>query len=85
MTVARDNRSTNRRSVACGSYRDDGVEHTLVATREDGEPWKLLDIATHATAVIESFYPDEELGAVQTVAELYIADMTAPADEDAIA
>lgn len=85
MTVARDNRSTNRRSVACGTYRDDGIEHTLVAIREDGEPFKLLDIATCATAVVESFYPDEELEAVHAVAELYIDDMTAPADEDASA
>ena len=83
MTVARDNRSTTRRSVACGSYRDHGVEHALVAIREDGEPWKLLDIATHATAVIESFYPDEELEAVHAVADLYIDDMSAPAEDDA--
>lgn len=74
MTVARDNRSTTRRSVACGSYRDDGVEHTVVAIREDGEPWKLLDIATDATSVVESFYPDEELEAVHAVAEMYLAE-----------
>lgn len=83
MTVARDNRSTNRRSVACGSYRDDDVEHTLVAIREDGEPWKLLDIATHATAVIESFYPDEALGAVQAIADLYLVDMAGDPTSDA--
>lgn len=74
MTVARDNRSTTRRSVACGAYRDDGVEHTVVAIREDGEPWKLLDIATHATSVVESFYPDEELEAVHAVAEMYLTE-----------
>lgn len=74
MTVARDNRSTTRRSVACGSYLDGGGEHALVAIRENGEPWKLLDIACDATSVIESFYPDEELEAVHAVAEMYIAD-----------
>jgi hypothetical protein len=69
--------------VACGSYREDGVEHALVAIRENDGPWKLLDITADATAVVESFYPDEELEAVHAVADLYIHDMTALAEDDA--
>lgn len=60
--------------VFCGTYARDGVEHTLVATREDEVRWRLLDVDRDTTTVIESFYPDEEFDAVEAVAVLYLAD-----------
>lgn len=57
----------------------------LVASRDPDGRWQLLDTTGDATSVIETFYLDEELDAMQAVAELYLDDMTAPAEHDTIA
>ncbi|MGI8730435.1 MAG: hypothetical protein ACR2LK_10680 [Solirubrobacteraceae bacterium] len=75
MTSLKHERASDASSrVFCGTYAQDGVEHTLVATREDDARWRLLDVDRDKTIVIESFYPDEGLEAVQAVAALYLAD-----------
>ena len=75
MTSIKHERASGASSrVFCGTYARDGVEHTLVATREDDARWRLLDVDRDTTTVIESFYPDEELDAVEAVAALYLAE-----------
>ena len=75
MTSIKHERASDASSrVLCGTYALDGVEHTLVATRVDDARWRLLDVDRDTTTVIESFYPDEELDAVEAVAALYLAD-----------
>ena len=75
MTSIKHERASDASSrVFCGTYARDGVEHTLVAAREDDARWRLLDVDRDTTTVIESFYPDEEFDAVQAVATLYLAD-----------
>lgn len=75
MTSIKHERASDASSrVFCGTYARDGVEHRLVATREDDAPWRLLDVDRDTTIVIESFYPDEELDAVEAVAALYLAE-----------
>ena len=75
MTTTEHNRTSGSgRRVFCGSYVHGGVEHILVAMREDNALWRLLDVDRDTTIVIESFYPDEEFDAVQAVAALYLAD-----------
>ena len=73
-SIKHDRASDVSSRVVCGTYARDGVEHTLVATREDDAGWRLLDVDRDTTTVIESFYPDEGLEAVQAVAALYLAD-----------
>ena len=75
MTATEHNGSSgDGRRVLCGSYVHGGVEHILLAMREDDARWRLLDVDRDTTTVIESFYPDEELDAVRGVAKLYLAD-----------
>ncbi|MGI8731547.1 MAG: hypothetical protein ACR2LK_16450 [Solirubrobacteraceae bacterium] len=75
MTCIKHERASHASSrVFCGTYAQDGVEHTLIATREDDARWRLLDVDRDTTNVIESFYPDEEFDAVEAVAALYLAD-----------
>lgn len=73
----RDLTADGQQRVALGVYVRDGVDHTIVAIRDDGEPWGLLDTTDRTTMVIESFYPDEDIDAVRAVADLYVAEMRA--------
>jgi hypothetical protein len=76
MTTTRHNEATTaEQRVAFGGYRLDGVEHNVVAARDDSAPWRLFDIAGNTTIVIESFYADEAFDAVQAVAEMYLTDV----------
>lgn len=75
MTAAEHDRSSSdARRVVFGAYVREGIEHTLVALRDDEAPWTLIEIARDTTNVIETFYRDEELDSVQAVAKLYLAD-----------
>ena len=60
--------------IAFGGYSCDGAEHTVVAVRDHGAPWRLLDVTGETVTLIESFFPDEGPDAVQAVAEMYLAE-----------
>ena len=61
--------------LAFGGYIHEGADHTVVAVRQRGGPWRLFDITGETVTVIESFFPDEGPDAVGAVAELYLAEM----------
>lgn len=63
------------RRLVFGTYRRDGIEHEVLAVRKHGGPWQLIEAAGEGTAVVESFFSDEELDAVRAVAEMYLAEM----------
>jgi len=62
-------------SIAFGGYIRESADHTVVAVRQRGGRWRLIDITSETATVIESFFPDEGPGAVQAVAELYLTEM----------
>lgn len=61
--------------IAFGGYSRDGADHTVVGVRGHGASWRLMDVTGATATLIESFFPDEELDAVQAVARLYLAEM----------
>ena len=61
--------------VAFGGYVSDGADHAVVGVRGHGASWRLMDVMGETATLIESFFPDEELDAVQAVARLYLAEM----------
>lgn len=63
--------------IAFGGYIRDGADHTVVAVRQRGGPWQLLDVTGDTVTLIERFFPDEERDAVQALAELYLMEMRA--------
>lgn len=52
-----------------------GPSLTVVAVRDHTTPWRLLDVTGETVTVAESFFPDEWPGAIEAVAELYLAEM----------
>ena len=63
--------------IEFGGYSRDGAEHTVVAVRDHAAPWRLVDLTGDTATTIETFFADEELDAVQAVAELYLTEMRA--------
>lgn len=61
--------------VAFGGYVHDDVAHEVVAIRNEGGAWRLVDGFGNTATVIESFFPDEEPEAVRAVAEMYLSEM----------
>lgn len=76
MTITkRSPRASSQERASFGAYDRDEVGHEVVAVRDPSGSWRLEDVTEEAVTLIEPFAADEELDAVQAVAELYLAEM----------
>lgn len=76
MTITKRSPKTSvERRVAFGGYEHDGIAHDVVAARPNGGSWRLSDVTYSAETTIETFAVDEDIDAVQAVAQMYLAEM----------